>query len=103
MRAGFAGPVLGTGGPRARLALHRFACSFELPVFSADRADAHALEALGDRVPEEAQRLDAPGEEVAVDHRPPALAVVLVHDLEQALLERADAVGLRPRVALLAV
>src|SRR2546426_1502201 len=77
--------------------------SLQLPVLAPDRADAHALEALGDRVAEEPHRLKALREEVAVDHRPAAIAVVLVHDLEQPLLERADAVGLRPRVTFLAI
>src|SRR5262245_52286287 len=72
-------------------------------MLSPDGADAHALEALGDRVAEEAERLQALREEVAVDHRVPALAVVLVDDLQQRLLEGADAVGLRARVAALAV
>src|SRR3990172_1318746 len=63
----------------------RVAPSFELPVFAPDGADAHALEALGDRVAEEAERLDAPGEEVAVDHRRALVRVVLVDELEQRL------------------
>src|SRR3989475_96961 len=103
MRAGSAGPASSDGGVRARLVANGFEPSLQLPVLAADRADAHALEALGDRVAEEAQGLDAPGEEVAVEHRAAARRVVLVHDLEQALLERADPVGLRPRVALLAI
>src|SRR5215472_12604644 len=52
--------------------------SLKLPVLAPDRTDAHALEALRDRVAEEAERLDALGEEVAVNHRAPPLAVVLV-------------------------
>src|SRR5262245_66011562 len=75
----------------------------QLSVLASDRAHAHALEALRDRIAEEAERLDALREEVAVDHRAPPPGIVLVHDLEQAFLERADAVGLRPRVALLAI
>src|SRR5215468_9320209 len=75
----------------------------QLPVLASHGADAHALEALRDRVAEEAERLDALREEVAVDHRPPPRGIVLVHDLQEPLLERADAVGLRARVALLAV
>src|SRR5215470_7384165 len=77
--------------------------SLQLPVLAADGADAHALEALGDRVAEEPERLQALGEELAVDHRVAALAVVLVDDLQERLLKGADPVRLRARVAALAV
>src|SRR5262245_15238137 len=72
-------------------------------MLAADRAHAHALEALRDGVAEEAERLDRLREELRVDLLVPSGGVVLVHDLEQRLLEGADAVGLRPRVTLLAV
>src|SRR5438552_16007164 len=103
--AGSVRPARTEGGLRKMRAgsANGFEPSLPLPIFAADRADAHALEALGDRVAEEAQGLDAPGEEVAVEHRAAARRVVLVHDLEQALLERADPVGLRSRVAFLAI
>src|SRR5688572_32886123 len=75
----------------------------QLSVLAAHGAHAHALEALGDGVSEEAHRQQRLGEEVAVDHRVALLRVVLVDDGEQTLLEGADAVRLRARVALLAI
>src|SRR3990172_3029204 len=83
--------------------MERVAPSLQLPVFAPEGADAHALEALGDRVAEEAERLQALREEVAVDHRRAPGGVVLVDDLEQRLLERADAVRLGARVTALPV
>src|SRR5439155_5610950 len=81
MRAGSAGPASSDGGVRARLVANGFDPSLQLPVLAADRADAHALEALGDRVEEESQGLDATGEEVDVELRAAARRVVLDQDL----------------------
>src|SRR5437773_10015617 len=80
---------------------YRVLRSLQLPVLAADGADAHALEALRDRVAEEPDRLHGLREEVGVDHLAASPGVVLVHDREQRFLERADAVCLRARVALL--
>jgi len=55
--------------------------SLKLPVLAPDGADAHALEALGDRVAEEAERLDALREEIAIDHRPAPVASDVLHAL----------------------
>src|SRR3989441_6817555 len=100
--ASFVAGSVSSGRPRVA-GEGRGPASFELPVFAPDGADAHALEALGDRVAEEADGLKALREEVAVNHRPAPVRIVLVHDLEQPLLQGADAIGLRARVAALAV
>src|SRR5881409_1552506 len=60
--------------------------SLQLPVLAADGADAHALEALRDRVAEEPDRLHGLREEVGVDHLAASPGVVLVHDREQRFL-----------------
>src|SRR5688572_23234250 len=75
----------------------------QLSVLAPHRAHAHAFEALGDGVAEEADGQQRLREEIAVDHRVALVRIVLVHDGEQALLEGADPVRLRARVALLAI
>src|SRR2546428_11565766 len=106
--AGAARPARAVGGPLEMRpgsvrSWHWVLRSLQLPVLAADGADAHALEALRDRVAEEPDRLHGLREEVGVDHLAASPGVVLVHDREQRFLERADAVRLRARVALLAV
>src|SRR5262249_47637092 len=71
------------------------------PVDLADRADADALEALCDAVLVVGERAERVGEEVGVDHRLAALRVLLVDDVEERLLRRADAVVHRASVAAL--
>src|SRR5256712_2193471 len=106
--AGAAWPARAVGGPREMRpgfvrSWYSVLRSLQLPVLAADGADAHALEALRDRVAEEPDRLHGLREEVGVDHLAAPPGVVLVHDREQRFLERPDAVRLRARVALLAV
>src|SRR3989454_7774403 len=106
--AGAAWPARAVGGPREMRpgfvrSWYSVLRSLQLPVLAADGADAHALEALRDRVAEEPDRLPGLRGEVGGDHPAAPPGVVLVHDREQRLLERPDAVRLRARVALLAV
>src|SRR5207244_11487540 len=105
--AGAAWPARAVGGPREMRpgfvrSWYSVLRSLQLPVLAADGADAHALEALRDRVAEEPDRLHGLREEVGVGQRAGATGALLAHDREQRLLARADAVRLRARVALLA-
>src|SRR5439155_17156584 len=71
--AGAAWPARAVGGPREMRpgfvrSWYSVLRSLQLPVLAADGADAHALEALRDRVAEEPDRLQGLREEVGVDH-----------------------------------